>query len=42
MFEIFDPRIGTPIYTTHYEWVAKLLAWWHGLDYAAPHEGWLE
>jgi len=39
-WEVFDPKHGHPIYTTRWEVVARILSWWHGLDYEREGVGW--
>ncbi len=39
-WEVFDAIDGLPVYTVRYEWVARLLSWWHGLDYEREGVGW--
>ena len=45
-YEVFDPRNGTPLWTTRYLWIARVTVWlfgklWPmGLDYAKEGAGW--
>lgn len=39
-WEVFDPRIGTPIVTTPSEETAQAIAAEFGWDYALEGEGW--
>ena len=41
MWEVFDPHTGDTIYTTTYEWYARLLAWAYSLDYDREGEGYI-
>jgi len=40
MYEVFDPRNGTPVYTVRSRLLARLLSWWIGGDYERPGVGW--
>jgi len=42
MWEVFCPITGELYYTTRYEYYARLLAWFYGLDYAHSGEGWVD
>ncbi len=39
-YEIFQPSDGKVLFTCRGEWIARLLTWRRGLDYARPGEGW--
>jgi len=41
MWEVFDPRVGTAVFTTRFEWVARLVARCRGLDFDRVGEGWV-
>jgi len=40
MYEVFDPRDGIAQVTVPWRWLANLLAWWWGWDYAEVGQGW--
>ena len=42
MWDVFDPKDGTPIHTTRLGWYAALLAWLYNCDYARTNEGWVD
>ena len=41
MWEVFDPRVETPVFRTRFEWVARVVACVLGLDWAQSGEGWV-
>lgn len=41
-YEVFDPRNGEAVYRFRLLAVARLVAWWTGLDYAKEGEGWVK
>jgi hypothetical protein len=40
-YDVFDPMVGVPMYTTRYTCIARLLAWWYDLDWCTTNSGWL-
>lgn len=41
MWEVFAPRDGVPVLITRFRVVARVVAWYRGLDFARVGEGWL-
>jgi hypothetical protein len=41
MFEVFDPRDGLPVFTTRFQWLARLMACVLNLDWARAGEGYV-
>lgn len=41
MWEVFDPRVGVPVFCTRFECVARVVAWYRGLDWARAGEGYV-
>ena len=41
VYEVFDPCYGLPVWRVRWCWLAALLAWGNGLDYARRGEGWV-
>lgn len=40
-YDVFDPTIGVAVYTTRCACIARILAWWHDLDWCNTDVGWL-
>jgi hypothetical protein len=41
MWEVFNLVDGIPVFRTRWKLLAKLVAWWKGLDYEREGDGWL-
>lgn len=39
-YEVF-PANGVPLYVVRRRWLARLLAWWHRMDWAEEGCGWM-
>ena len=42
MWEVFDPRVGTAVFTMRGRWLAVVVACVCGLDFARIGEGWCD
>lgn len=40
-YDVFDPCVGVPVYTTRYKCIARFLAWLYKLDYCPTNVGWI-
>jgi hypothetical protein len=40
MWEVFNPKDGNPLVTTHFKWVARCVAWFINGDYNTKGDGW--